>query len=184
MLSLLRTQQATLPRPSLQLCITLPPTKATTRPPSSTGSITAASTRPDPHMITCQRLVEDCLSWMGWPDEALCYHKHEIRVQVTAKPRQARPSHGTSKAALQPQPQPSSHPPTTCPLKQDGANILACYAAVGAVHELTSTLGASDPQTIGSRLLDECTSGRILPGLTATAAHLELGSVSLASASL
>ena len=77
-----------------------------------------------------------------------------------------------------------SPPPSAPPLKQDGANILACFAAVGAVHELTSTLGASDPQTIGSRLLDECTSGRILPGLTATAAHLELGSVSLASASL
>ena len=85
---------------------------------------------------------------MGWPDEALCYHKHEIRIQDGANAAAAT-------ALLSPH---------HLPLKQDGANILACYAAVGAVHELTSTLGASDPQTIGSRLLDECTSGRILPG--------------------
>ena len=146
LLHTLRKQQETLPRPTLELSITLPPASKgkSSNAPGSPGARDAAE---DMHLMVATRVVEDCLSWMGWPDEALTYRRHEVRVL-------------------------------------EGASVLAVSATVSPVRELASTLGSSDPSTIGGRLLEEALTGRLIPGLANTAALLELGNVNLADAKL
>lgn len=159
LLATLRQQHETLPLPTLELCITLPPgpkKNKGSRPPSPGGKGVVppspggngGSDGDDAHFRVANRLVDDCLAWMGWPDETLRYTRHVLRTD------------------------------------DKGVSVLAVSFTVAPVDELASSLGSSDPATVGARMLDEASSGRLLPGLINTATMLELGGINLASASL
>ena len=147
LLSELRKQMTTRPRPTLQLAVMLPQSDSKASKGGGKGNHSprpgSALAAGDPFLPTATRLAEDCIGWMGWPDSALCYHRHEVKMI-------------------------------------DAGRVLLVELAIAPCRELEQSLGASSPQAIGGRLLDECQSGRILPGLVGTASTLELGSLSLA----
>ena len=153
-----QTMHASRPHTMLELAVQLPlagsgrADRRAGSPPTQRAKPPSPNEPSATHMAAARCLIDDTLSWMGWPDAVLTYADHKLC--------------------------PSSEPGA------QGAIRLVVIARVNACPELEVTLGSGDPRALGERVLDECSAGRLNPGLAATAACLDQASVAIASATL